>query len=504
MKIKKGERMIRGYLFRSVGILILILLLSGVTIAAGEQSPADLIAQEESGIEMPADLDSAPVSKAPSGQGLVTNTIPQDSVLLIPESLDDNVGMYDPYSGDFLGILIPTDTVHLSTPINAIQGPGDNIYLADQVADAVFVYDTSGAYLYTYCDYADGIDNVRGIDFRNDTLFVSSGNNDLVARFDAPHNRLPDFINDGSEPFDIHFLEDGRALLADIQGTTDNVRLYNADGTFAGQIFSVSFPEQVNYDDLVPGEYLNASFSASVITDFDLDGTIHQTSAWSSGRGVYRLGNGNLLATNGSGVFEIEPGTGSIIEQKNTGSGRFIELFVLESGPPPTGRCCYNDFQDCVDTTEAACTALGGEWDADLNCAGNPCPVEGRCCYNNNQNCVDTTEAVCLDLGGDWDDTLNCIDNPCPTGGCDYVPGDVNGSDSYNGLDITYGVAYFKGGPEPLCAFGTCPIPPCDAFFYCGDVNGSCSYNGLDITYGVAYFKGGPSPLPCPDCPPNP
>ena len=35
-----------------------------------------------------------------------------------------------------------------------------------------------------------------------------------------------------------------------------------------------------------------------------------------------------------------------------------------------------------------------------------------------------------------------------------------------------------------------------------GDVNGSCSYNGLDITYGVAYFKGGSDPIPCPDCPP--
>ena len=87
-------------------------------------------------------------------------------------------------------------------------------------------------------------------------------------------------------------------------------------------------------------------------------------------------------------------------------------------------------------------------------------------------------------------------------GGCAYVCGDVNGSDSYNGLDITYGVAFFKGGPDPMCPYGSCPIPPCDAFFYCGDVNASCSYNGLDITYGVAYFKGGPGPLPCPSCPP--
>ena len=83
---------------------------------------------------------------------------------------------------------------------------------------------------------------------------------------------------------------------------------------------------------------------------------------------------------------------------------------------------------------------------------------------------------------------------------CVYVVGDVNGSEDFNGLDITYGVAYLKGGNTPLCD----PCQYCPDWFYCGDVNGSCSYNGLDITYGVAYLKGGPSPAPCGDCPPPP
>ncbi len=132
-------------------------------------------------------------------------------------------------------------------------------------------------------------------------------------------------------------------------------------------------------------------------------------------------------------------------------------------------------------------------------CLYGPGAPIGRCCYG--PDCADNTEAECISLGGTWDETLNCVDDPCPTG-CGYVVGDVNGSASYNGLDITYGVAFFKGGPDPSCPNGSCPIPPCDSFFYCGDVNGSCSYNGLDITYGVAYFKGGAGPIPCPSCPP--
>ncbi|UCE64927.1 MAG: hypothetical protein JSU85_08555 [Candidatus Zixiibacteriota bacterium] len=128
-------------------------------------------------------------------------------------------------------------------------------------------------------------------------------------------------------------------------------------------------------------------------------------------------------------------------------------------------------------------------------------PPIGRCCYNDSQDCVDTTEDACHDLAGYWAEGLNCTDDPCPTGTCDYAVGDVNGSSNYNGLDITYGVAYFKGGSAPLCA--DCPVGDCNTWHYCGDVNGSCGYNGLDITYGVAYFKGGPGPIFCVDCPPT-
>jgi hypothetical protein len=98
-------------------------------------------------------------------------------------------------------------------------------------------------------------------------------------------------------------------------------------------------------------------------------------------------------------------------------------------------------------------------------------------------------------LGETYSVIILGLDSP----GCDYIVGDVNGSDNYNGLDITYGVAFFKGGPEPMYE---CECSPHGTWYVAGDVNGSCSYNGLDITYGVAYFKGGPDPIPCADCPP--
>jgi hypothetical protein len=82
---------------------------------------------------------------------------------------------------------------------------------------------------------------------------------------------------------------------------------------------------------------------------------------------------------------------------------------------------------------------------------------------------------------------------------CDYVVGDINDSGGLNGLDVTYGVAYFKGGAPPPYQ---CECTPGSIWYVAGDVNNSCAFNGLDITYLVSYFKGGASPIPCADCPP--
>jgi len=88
-----------------------------------------------------------------------------------------------------------------------------------------------------------------------------------------------------------------------------------------------------------------------------------------------------------------------------------------------------------------------------------------------------------------------------PAGGCDYVPGDINGNGSPNGIDVTYGVAYLKGGGAPR---DSCNCPPIGFPFYAAmDVNGNCAANGIDITFFVAYLKQmQPAILHCIDCPP--
>jgi hypothetical protein len=88
---------------------------------------------------------------------------------------------------------------------------------------------------------------------------------------------------------------------------------------------------------------------------------------------------------------------------------------------------------------------------------------------------------------------------------CVYRPGDINGNGATNGIDVTYGVGFFKGGPVPPnnCGNPVGPCPQASPFYAAGDVNGSCVFNGIDITFFVGFLKGQqPALLNCPTCPP--
>ena len=80
---------------------------------------------------------------------------------------------------------------------------------------------------------------------------------------------------------------------------------------------------------------------------------------------------------------------------------------------------------------------------------------------------------------------------------CCYINGDVNGSGRFDGLDIVFGVNYFKGGmPPPYYCI-------CNGYYWheSGDINGDCHFNGLDITYMVGVLKGFWPASFCPECP---
>jgi hypothetical protein len=286
----------------------------------------------------------------PASQQQVMGSLIETGVLLIPESTNDRVMAFDPNSGDLIDAdFIPADPTNLSTPIQAILSADLNsILVSDQLDDVVQQYDLNGNYQGVFAP-AGGLDNnildnIRGISLdTSGNLLVTVGggaNDDAVAQFDGAGNYLGNFIANGAggldSPFDVIPTAAGEYLVGGI--TSDNLMRFDALGTYIADLSPINtFPEQLYQ--LPNGNFLVANFSGTEegVVEYTSAGVlidIYDPAAVGGNRGVFELGNGNILTTNGSGVHEIDR-SGNLVETKISGvSARFIS-FVQAGEPEP-------------------------------------------------------------------------------------------------------------------------------------------------------------------------
>ena len=297
------------------------------------------IASEMSGAEIAG--PGATSAVVPHGAG-----IPAGGLLLIPESTNDRVMAFDPVTGDLVNAdYIPADSTNLSTPIHAIlKGDGSGFLVSDQINDVVQEYDLTGTYVGVFAPTGGVdnsiLDNVRGMEMRpNGNLLVTVGggtNADAVAEFDASGNYLGNFIANGAaglvSPFDA-LLRSNDYLVGGI--TSDQIHSYDLSGAANPDLVAINtFPEQIAL--AANGNILVANFSGTEegVVEYTPTGTlvgIYDPATLGGYRGVYELGNGNLLTTNGSGVHEIDR-SGNLVETKISGvSSRFIEYVAPQN-----------------------------------------------------------------------------------------------------------------------------------------------------------------------------
>lgn len=265
-------------------------------------------------------------------------------LLMILESTNDQVMTFDPVTGDLVEMaFIPTPPAGvLSTPIQAQQTAWGTITISDQLTDVVQEFDTSGVFLGTFAP-AGGLnnailDNIRGHVYHPNTgnllVTVASGaNQDAIAEFDGGGNYLGNFVGNGvggiDGPWSIWF----RSAPADVLitgDTHDSVLRYDYSGNFLSMLAPINnFPEQVV--ELSDGNIAVANFSGTQngVVILAPNGTLLRTLTGVTGnRGVWELGNGNLITTNASGVHEINYTTGALIRTIVSGVGaRFVSLY---------------------------------------------------------------------------------------------------------------------------------------------------------------------------------
>ena len=273
----------------------------------------------------------------------LTNPTP-GQILLIPESSNDRVMAFDAVTGDLINAdFIPADNINLSTPLTAIPLVNTNNYLvSDQLDDAIQLYDNGGSFLSTFFGGNTTIlDNVRGITLKHDFSSVlasigSGANINAIAEFDLSGNYVGNFIGNGvgglNSPFDIEYSETlGNYLVAGIN--SDQIHEFDSNGNSIGIFANVNtFPEQIT--ELPDGRIGVGNFSGSqegVLIYSSTGVLLHTLDPPTLGgyRGVYELGNGNILTTNGGGVHEIDY-SGNLVSTKMTGvSARFIHEGIL-------------------------------------------------------------------------------------------------------------------------------------------------------------------------------
>lgn len=263
-------------------------------------------------------------------------------LLLIPDSDNDRVMAFDAVTGDLVDPnFVPTDSVNLSTPINAILSPsGDSIFISDQVEDVVQQYGLDGNYIGVFAPTGGVdnsiLDNIRGIALRpNGNLLVTAAmgaNAFAVAEFDTAGNFLGNFVARQSggliSPFDA-YRRAGDWLVSDSARAA--IRRYDRDsGAYIADFAPADdFPEQIT--EAANGNVLVGNFQGTQegVVEFTAAGAIvdvYNPPALGDNRGVYELPNGNILTTNRTGVYEIDR-SGNVVETKISNvSARFIEL----------------------------------------------------------------------------------------------------------------------------------------------------------------------------------
>jgi hypothetical protein len=282
------------------------------------------------------------------GLALLISTAPlvqAQQYLMMPDSASANFRMtlFDPFDGSLVNSnYFPLNGATNSTPLHAMQ-VGNEIWVSEQVGDRVARYDLFGTFLGQIGGgTTGGLDNIRGMELVGNTVYVSNGGAgngspgaNSVVMFDTAGNPAGNFLTTGTSPSPFSVLDHQGGLLVGSSGANDDIHRYTLAGASLGTFNNgaLSFIEQLEH--ATNGDVLGAVFTTGVVARFDpTTGAQLTTFAASGARGVYQLGNGNIMWTSGGGVFVFDVVGGASTNVYTTTGGRYVDLVTI---PEPAG-----------------------------------------------------------------------------------------------------------------------------------------------------------------------
>ncbi len=251
----------------------------------------------------------------------------RDGVLLVPNTTLPGVAAFDPETGELLDPAFITYPESLGTTTHIILNAAqDGFLVSSQSQNVVHAFDLDGAYQGVFAPIGGAdtsiMGNIRGMAISpSGTLLVASATGSKVVEFGADGELLGDFIASGaggiSGPWHMLFRE-ADVLVSDSSG---NIYRYDHHGApLSVWQNEINFPQQLYRQ--ADGNVLAAAFSSPAgVWELDQDGRLEARYTGVAGnRGVFPLGNGNILTTNSGGVHEIDRGS-ALIETELPGAG---------------------------------------------------------------------------------------------------------------------------------------------------------------------------------------
>ena len=254
-------------------------------------------------------------------------------VVIMPDSTNNRLVAFDPMNGALLTSNM-FSLVAGSTPIHAIQ-VGNEIWISEQIGDRVSRWALDGTFLGQIGGGpTGGLDNVRGMAVIGDTVYVTNGGTangspgaNSVVMYSTAGAFVGSFQTTALAPSPFGILAHQGGILVSSSSGGDDIHRFTLLGTSLGTFHnstSLNFVEQLAF--ATNGSILTVGFSTNNIAYLDPNtGALVSSFAAPGARGVYQLGNGNVLWTSGAGTFiyDVLSGTSS---QVYAGGGRYLEF----------------------------------------------------------------------------------------------------------------------------------------------------------------------------------
>jgi len=266
--------------------------------------------------------------------------------LLVPMSSANEIAAFNPFDGSLINpTYIDLNPLEAGTPKHAHQ-VGNEIWVSDQIRDRIDRFSLTGSFLSSIGgNFAgSGLDNIKGMQVVGNEVWVTNAgtNNDApgnaIVRIDASSGDILGNIPTNGSSFDI-IRFNGENLVSFIGAATTRIDRYDDSGNLLGNFVSAGqfnfFQQMAPMDNgnLLVAAFSNLSggFGNGV---YEIDGSTGspvgpvQGTLATGPRGVYELGNGNIMWTNGGGVQVTDPNTG-ITTTVLAGSAQYIDLVII-------------------------------------------------------------------------------------------------------------------------------------------------------------------------------